>query len=789
MKMLTSATRRDKTASRPYTSVFAGIVLSSVAAVPTGVAAQEQSPQAANVQATDEIMVVARRRSEPLQAVPLAVSVVQPSQLQAAGVDSVAELPLVAPSLTSTPSPGGGRSSPNFAIRGLSQQELSILGDQSVSTYIGDVVIARVQGVNGALFDVGSIEVLRGPQGTLFGRNTTGGAVIIRPNQPTWNLEGMAAVTVGNLGTFNTEAMLNMPIGQDVSIRLAGRTLHDDGYVHDSLLGRNVNDTSQQAFRASVLIAPEGSGLEVLTSYEYFRENDGGVGTYVGAINPNAGANSPEVRASRGYRHLEDLLAEQQERGIYDIASGTPTFVKIDTHLVTNTITYEVSDRITLKNVFGYRHVRDDLRDDLDGTESSIFPQERIDKSNQLSNEFQVIGSFPRFDWIAGLYYFREKGRLQAYSAALAVDPGDVEYLHVTEYPDAGLSLTDITARNVSYAAFAQGTYELLDGLKFTAGVRYTQDKRRSIIRNRLPRGGCRFTIDDDGNPATPEVTPSLENCEVEGNKSFSEPTYNLSLDYEFSPKKLVYVAHRHGYRSGGFGSRATTEVGLTQTYDPETVDDFEVGLKVDWHLGNVFLRTNLAAFHADYKNIQRVLTDSSFVPVQSVTVNAGSARIRGLEAEILLRPVEWIDLSANYAYTDAAFKTFVTPDGVDLSSARFARAPKHVYTFGARVRPPIPAEYGEVSFGGSYYHHGSYNADDNYVAGVTDMPSYNLVNVDASWNNVMDTGFDVSASITNLTKERYSYYVANLLGLGVLPYFAGEPRRFNLTLRYHFGN
>jgi iron complex outermembrane receptor protein len=569
---------------------------------------------------------------------------------------------------------------------------------------------------------------------------------------------------------------------------LAGRTLKDDGYVYDELLGRNVNNTSQQAVRASLLANPT-SDLEMLISYEYFHEDDGGVGTFVNAISGAASNNAPAFRAARGYRPLEDLLAEQQDRGIYRIASGTPAFVKIDAHLATGTVSYQLSDSVTFKDILAYRHVKDDLRDDLDGTESSIFPQERLDRSWQVSNEFQIIGQIPRFDWIAGLYYFQEQGRLQAYSASNAVDPGPIEYESLLSYPDVGLSVTDAEARNVSYAAFAQGTYEVIDGLKLTAGLRFNRDERRSTIRNRFPRGACRFTIDADRNPATPEVTPTLDQCIVVGNKSFSEPTYNLSLDYRLDDDKLVYAAHRHGYRSGGFGSRATSEVGLTRTYAPETVDDFEIGFKANWHLGNAFLRTNLAAYTADYKNIQRVLTDASFTPPQSVTVNAASARIRGIEADILVRPVPWIDLTANYAYTDTKFKDFVTPTGIDLSESPLARAPKHVYTLGAQVTIPTSADVGEISFGGSYYHHGSYNADDAYVAGVTDMPSYNLVNLDVAWRRIAGSDFDLSATVTNLTKERYSYYVANLLGLGVLPHFAGEPRRFMATLRYQFGS
>jgi len=305
-----------------YAALVAGAAWISLAGGP--VSAQEAAPAVAaahdaGVQqpsaSSDDIVVTARRRSEPLQRVPLAVSVIQAETLSSNGIDSIADLPLVAPTLTSTPSPGGGRSSPNFAIRGLSQQELSILGDQSVSAYVGDVVIARVQGVNGALYDIGSIEVLRGPQGTLFGRNTTGGAVVIRPNRPTDRFEGKIGVSLGSFGTFNTEAMLNLPIGDSASLRIAGRTLHDDGYVYDQLLSRNVNFTKQFAGRVQLLLKP-GSRFESLTSYEIFHENDGGVGAYLDQVNGAAANNAPAFRAARGYRPLETLLAEQRSRDI-----------------------------------------------------------------------------------------------------------------------------------------------------------------------------------------------------------------------------------------------------------------------------------------------------------------------------------------------------------------------------------------------------------------------------------------------------------------------------------------
>lgn len=749
-------------------------------------AAQDAPPPADGAAGFDEVIVTARRRDERLQDVPLAVTAVSAAKLQQNNVTSVAQLSQVAPALVIMPGQGGGRAQPNFSIRGLSQQELSILGDQSVSTYLGDFVIARVQGINSALFDIGSVEVLRGPQGTLFGRNTTGGAVILRPNKPKDEFEGMIGVSLGRFDTRNLEGMINVPLNDMASLRVAGVRYKNDGYVYDEILKRNVDNVDQHALRASLALHLPAD-IEALTIYDYFNADEGSAGMFLKYANPAGSFNGPEYRAARGYRPIEDLLAEQQARGPYRIASGTPVFNRIRTHTIQNTLTIPLTDDISVKNIVGYRSVRDRFRDDLDGTESSLFPQERSDWSNQFSEEFQILGSSNRFDWIVGLYYFREKGRLQAESYTGAVDPGDVEPRHVSEHPGPSYSITDSQGFNRSYAAFAQGTYAIAHGLKFTAGIRYSKDKREATIRNRL-RSGCRFTIDDDNDPATPEILPPLDHCQVTSKASFSEPTYNLSLDYTIAPAKMIYIAHRHGYRSGGFGARATTQAGLARYFRPETVDDIEIGGKADWRIGRMFLRTNLAAYRARYKDIQRILTDPDTSPVQAVTTNAGRARIQGIEAEILFRPVPNIELTADYSYTDAKFTEFTAPDGSDLSKTPFARAPKHVYTLGARYRRALGPDVGEVSFGGSYYHIGDFNGEDAYVAGYTDVKGWNLVNLDASWNDVLGSGLDISAVITNVTNRKYSVLTTNLNGLGFTSHTPGEPRKWMMTLRYHFG-
>ncbi|MFC4313849.1 TonB-dependent receptor [Steroidobacter flavus] len=766
-----------------FTGVFATAAALAQVETPSEAAPTTLQPSSAG---PEEVIVTARRRDERLQDVPLAVTAVSAADLQHQNILSVAQLSQAAPALVSVPASGGGRSQPAFTIRGLSAQELSIIGDPSVSVYLGDVVMARTQGVNAALFDIGSVEILRGPQGTLFGRNTTGGAVVLRPNKPTGRFEGNVSLTGGNLETFNTEAMINVPVSDMLKLRVAAVNRTDDGFVYDELLGRNINDTDQQAARVSALLSLPGDA-EVLTTYDYFRDDSGSTPSFIKYVNPNGSFNGEAFRTARGYRPLETLLAEQQARGMYRVANGTPIFNDIKTHTFSNTITVPLGDNVSIKNIVGYRTVEDELRDDVDGTESALFPQERNDRGHQVSEEFQLLGTTGRLDWIAGLFYFREKGRTQAESYAGAVDPGPIEPVHVEDYVGPAYSITDVAGENKSYAGFVQGTYELVDGLKLTAGVRYTKDEREATIRNRT-RSACRFTLDQDNNPATPETTPTLDDCTVTNDASFSEPTYNLSLDYQFADSKLVYLAHRHGYRSGGFGSRAATQVGLARTFKPETVDDVELGLKADWRPGDMFVRTNLAAYYSKYEDIQRILTDPNVAPVTAVTTNAGRARIQGFEAEFMLRPIESLELTADYAYTDAAFTEFIAPDGTDLSNAPFARAPKNVYTIGARYTVPMDSSRGDVSVGSSFYHIDAYSAVDDVIPGVTGVAARELVNADVSWNAVLGSRFDVSAYVTNLLDKESSSLFVTLNGLGFTSHIAEEPRRYGINVRYHFG-
>jgi len=746
--------------------------------------APTQEPVASQV---DDIVVTARRREERLQDVPLAVTAVSPELLEQQNITSVSGLRTMAPSLVIVPGAGANKSTPTFAIRGQSQQELTILADPSVSLYIGDIVAPRSQGSNGSLFDLASVQVLKGPQGTLFGRNSTGGIVQLTPNLPTQNFGGSFAVTYGNFGTLNTEAVLNVPLSDSLAARVAIVNNTDDGYLYDVHLGRNVNYTDNQAIRASLRWTPSDTLSNTLV-LDAFHSNEGGAGSFIRAINPNGVFNSAPARAARNYPTLESMLADQQARGPRQTASGTPSFSKVDTLTIANTTQWDLNDSVSFKNIFGYRKVDSHSYEDTDGLPIPLLEIERIFEQEQVTNEFQVFGDTGNLNWIAGAYYFNETGSDQGASVTGAVDFGNVQPTSVFAYPS--WANTFVTADNTSYAIFAQGTYkfEAIPGLSLTAGIRQNWDERTAVVRNHT-NTACRFSVDHDGNPATPEVVPTLANCALPLSVDYSEPTWNVSLDYQFGQNKLVYVAHRHGYRTGGFGARATTEAGLRRTFQPEIVDDIEVGVKADWRFDNgAFLRTNLAVYNSDYSDIQRLLQDNTVIPVTTVTTNAESATIRGAEFEFLFRPVASFELSGFWSYTDAKFEKFIDPNGVDLSNTGFSRAPKNVYSVTARYTADIPQEIGsELSFGVSYFH------TDDFVDNDSAQPTqitygYELVNLNMDWKNVYGTDVTLGAYVNNVFDEEYDFGMLDVFSsLGFSSRTPGDPRTYGVRLKYEF--
>lgn len=780
---------------------FALLPYSSIVLARDGIAPVEQDATQASAPAArsgggviEEVVVTARKREETAQSVPLAVTAMTGDMLTRNNVTNVAALTTQVPSLLVVPGASASRSIPVFSIRGQSQQEFTILSDPSVSVYVGDVVVARQQGVNQSMFDLESVEVLKGPQGTLFGRNATGGAIHIRPKRPTEADEGYVGASFGNYGQFRTEAMVNHVLTDWAQLRVAGQTVDTDGYITDVVLNEKINFEHNKSARISLALQPL-DGLDSLFVFSRYLEDSGGTGIFADYVSDSPSALLNSVGPALGYTGEYDpqrLIADQQARGIYDVASGAEQYTRVSTRDWSNSTSYVLTDSLTLKNVIGQRSVSGEAVDDNDGMPIPFLQIQRRYDFDQFSNELQLMGSHGAFDWIVGAYYFREKGSTEDYSItakSIAAGPGA---LRPQPPPLAfpGWSVTWVEGVNESQAAFAQATQRLdewVDGLSVTAGLRYTRDDREATIKSRTDTA-CRVTVDDDGDPSTPALTPPLDECAFTRDKTFSQSTYNLSLDYRFAPGKLVYAATRKGYRAGGFVRAGTVEA-LDKPYDPEVVTDYELGLKADWMLAGRPLRTNLALFQADYDDVQRLELDLTLTPPQAITRNAAKAQIRGGELEFLFLPTDGLELSGFMSYIDPKFDDYVSMTGVDLSDSPFARAPEKIYSLTARYTLPLPDPVGEVSLMANWYHTDGYEPNDAYEPLVS-VAGYELLNLRADWKRVMGSSFDLGLFMRNALDEEYQLanFTSPQSALGFSSRSPGEPRLFGLELRYRFG-
>lgn len=710
-----------------------------------------------------EIIVTARRREERLQDVPIAVQAFNEESLEARNIVRPSDLVNIAPSLK-VASTASGTGSPSYELRGISSLESLATQDAPVAVYVNDVYLPRPTGTNQTLFDMENVQVLMGPQGTLFGRNATAGAILFTTHKPVDRFEAEIHAMAGNYGQRNIGGMLNIPVSDTLAVRLAGERTVQDGYMVDINTGRDYSDQDNYSLRGSVSWQPTDA-IENITVLDYYHAEDNGTGTVLVA----ARATSP---ASRLYPTFQALLAQQQARGIRDVGYDQNVFSRAETFGVSNVTTIDVNDSMLIKNIIGYRHMRSPVANDLDATILPILQVEQSEGSDSYSEELQLQGkAFDNLDYILGAFAFREEASYNSRSISLqGFNPGNP-------------SVADTDAVNKSYSLFAQGTYDFdfLEGLSATAGIRYTWDKRQVEYRPMLGTPArCAFTHVQAGAP-----------CLVSNKVNYDEPTWTLGLDYKIDADRLVYIASRRGYRSGGFNPRATSLLQATP-FAPETVTDVEVGFKGDWRLGDARLRTNIAGYHMNYDQIQRGVATFIQNVITTTVVNAAKARVKGFEANAAFEPVEGIELTGYWGLVDAVhteFNAVVNGVPTTLHDIPFGTA-KNSYGAALTLTPLNDPNIGKVAFTAAYsYQDGFYGPQQlPFFDQESLIPSRRLVNLNVGWTNINGSNLSASAFVKNVFNEKY---VLGLLsqqsGLGLTNFIYGEPRFYGLKLSYKF--
>ncbi|MDB5687175.1 MAG: hypothetical protein JWR77_1764 [Rhizorhabdus sp.] len=712
------------------------------------------SPYAAQAQENaNDIVVTARRQEERLQDVPISITAVSSRQLDERNVRSIGDLPSVAPGLSGQVSSTG--TTVNFSIRGqgIAQGQNS----PGVAPYFADVPEFSTQ-----FYDLQSVQVLKGPQGTLFGRNTTGGAILFTPRRPTDEAEGFVLGRFGEDNRHDIEFGVGGPIVADkILVRFSGMMLRRSGYGRNLTYGTRVNGEHKDSLRGNILIRPF-EGLENSTIYEYTDIDENGATQTLAGIEPTS------ALASR----LQPFLDAQNARSPYVIATSRPLFLKMRSKGVINTTSLTLGDNFSLKNIFSSRKFRASRAFDLDGTPQELLDVTNVDKGNSTARteEVQARATFDRLQGVIG--YYNEKvtepfGLAASTKQYIAAFGGSV-----------GADI--INGQTVKSAAvFGEATFQATDDLFLTAGIRRTKDKRSFQSRTNL---------------LVPGFPPGAL-ASVAG--SFKATTWNINALYKFTPDISVYTTVRHGYKAGGFNAN-TSDPALI-AYQPETVTDYEIGLKSSFDVGSWKARANVDLFYDDYKDIQRQVLLPT-VPVATYTTNAAKGDIKGVDLDLGISPGRFFDLSLRYTYLKTKYGSYVdfipTPTGLvsaDLSSSAFPNSPKHQLSVTPRFTLPVDKDVGEISALASlYYQSGTAIDPANRIDGVlqrgSTIPGYTTVDLRADWRHIAGSQFSAALYARNVLDKRYVAGTANQLkGFGMLLYTYGQPRLIGAEARFEF--
>lgn len=659
-----------------YLSASAFALGLGLLAAPTSAFAQNQAAsegaEVAQETGLRTIVVTAQRREESLQAVPVAVSAIDAQALATGAVDDLRDFAGRVPGLVVDPV-NAGPSAAAIAIRGISFEDIEKSFDPAVGVVVDDVFIGTNTGQLLDAFDLESIEILRGPQGTLFGRNTIGGVINVRRSKPTGEWGVRASIGYAEYNTVRGRLVVNTPMIGDF-LAFKGFFFYDntDGYLRNVTQGnRRTNEYEVWTAGVTALITPTDD-IEAVITYEH-QEEDGEVAT--ASVSSDLDLICLQVPVPGvGLIRAFQIPGNQCNRTptnsklLYDVFGNIQTPVRNKTDAISGTINIELGE-FTLTSITGWRKNNESVRQDFDSASINFFDTLRIQEYEQFSQEIRFAGDVT--DWmdiVLGAYYFDSTYTLRQTSFFGFLGPGASAFQ---------LSIGD----SKSYAGFADARFKLSDKLTFGVGGRYTRDEKALTTNFALsPTGAC------------PVGFAGITLAACSASEEFGEFTYRGSLDYQFDGGQLVYASYSRGFRSGGFNGRAATPTAIGP-YQPEIVDAYEIGLKADWL--DRRLRTNIAIFQTDYSDKQEELVRPTVAPFnaiqaqETIVENAASARIKGIELEIVALPAD--DLSFNFSatYLDANYQNFVR-GGIDVSDLNLRRAPKYAWSAGFDYTRPV---------------------------------------------------------------------------------------------------
>jgi iron complex outermembrane receptor protein len=800
---------------------FALLSTAGIASLSLGGQALAQSSD--GISDDTSIIVTARRVEERLQDVPISIAAIDEkrlSQLNITNADSIAKFVpgLIANSRYSS-------EQTTFAIRGFTQE---LRTSSSVGTYFADVVAPRGGGValsggDGAgpafLFDLQNVQVLKGPQGTLFGRNTTGGAVLFVPKKPTDKFEGYLEGSYGNYQMFRIQGVVNLPISENVRLRVGADRMTRDGYLKNiSGIGpRAYADTDYIAARASLTIdvTPEIENYTVGT-FMYTNHLPQAFQTIAG--NPAAPGFGPflGVQAQLSAARLE----ANPGRWDVDVALENPKAMTRQWQVI-NTTSWQISDSLKVRNIASYSEIKQDLRSNIFGSNFTLGPgtqlytslafvQRGFDLNNQnnITEELQLQGNAfdSKLNWQAGLYYEKSSpgkltGTAGPSNGSLCLSGGyevveDLRCRNILPTSPASINQSLTSLKFINMAAYGQATYAITDALKLTAGIRYTYDRTHGVSIGRLRTFPLSSTTFNPPNEPVCETGFPNPDCRIDSRTSSKEPTWTLNLAYNVTPDIMLYGGWTRGYRQGSANPPAA--IGY-QTFEPESIDAYEIGAKTSFRSGNVSGIFNIAGYYNNLSNqqLQFALTPKPGVLKSSRTsiINAGKSRIQGVEADAVINFGKLLRLNGavNYLKTklisreDPIFPDFNINPTTTVGEV-LPYSPKWSANVGGTFTLPLDESMGRVELTALYRYQATFRVVASRNSPLSATP-VKQVDLNLDWRDVMGAPIDASFFVSNLTKQfTFTENNALLASLGTDARRVGEPRMFGARLKVRFG-
>ncbi len=721
------------------------------------VAAQEGAEDS-DAMRLDAVTVTARRREESLQDVPVAVTAFNEEELRELQARNLDGLQGAIPNVNVVQGRASA-SSINVFIRGVGQPDALQTFDPAVGVYVDDVYMSRIQGALTNMFDVERVEVLRGPQGTLYGRNTAGGALKVITRVPGFDPRIDAEVTVGDYGRFEGRFYGAGAASDNVSFSLAGLYADNDGYVRDPVSGRRFNDNGEQALRAK-LVARPSDAISLTLSADYTRQdNELSLGRAEAtllqvdlALGPQVLVPAPTGRFDYSARTElgEDRGQELEHKGLSAV------------------LEWEWSDSLTFKSITAQRDLETDFWIDFDGTEVQVTAARVAVDQSQFSQEFQLLyDNRDNLRGVFGFYYLNEK--VPSHQEAYADD-----FLAFNGAPLDFLRTVDDDLRNKSYAVFGNMSYDFGNDWSLSAGLRYTEEEKdyfrtTSTFSNALGALNGTFAFNADAN--------------------FSAVTPSLALQKRLTDRSMVYASANRGFKSGGFNGRANSP-GEVSIFDPEYVWTYEFGYKVSSEDGRFV--GNVALFHSDYKNFQarvaEVVDPTAAIPTFSFPVlNAAKLRIQGIEFEGAALLGAATRLSGNIGYQDAQYREFLDERfaGADRTDDKVPFSPEWNARLALTHTFNLSGGAGFTLGGDISYRDKTWLSVDNRE--VLTQDAYSLVGLFGVYESG-DRNWRIQGGVKNATDKVYKVDAQEFSSVGNLQTaYYGWPRHYYLSLRYSF--